>query len=380
MEKLKVTLSPMFHREARQVRIDFQRDAMIMKRLRQLPGLRWSKSNVCWYVPETQDIVSHIYKMLQPEAIVDYSGMPAVNGAIVLNHQRHAKVIQVGLPVLQESHAKAARSFEDWMRARRYSDNTVSTYGDALRIFLRYFHGHDLVDISNEDLVEFNNQYILAKKLSSSYQNQVINAVKLFFRTMESKKMSPELIYRPKRARPLPNVLSKEEVKEILQSQRNIKHRSMLSLIYSCGLRRSELLALKLNDVDHLRHLLIIRRAKGKKDRIAPLSLKMEHLLREYYAAYKPTEWVFEGQRSGEPYNERSLGHVLKQAVQKAGIQKPVTLHWLRHSYATHLLEAGTDLRYIQEILGHSRSTTTEIYTHVSTHNIQRVISPFENL
>jgi integrase/recombinase XerD len=154
----------------------------------------------------------------------------------------------------------------------------------------------------------------------------------------------------------------------------------MLSLIYSCGLRRSELLNLKLTDIDSKRGLVIIRQSKGRKDRVAPLSEKILELLRAYYNAYKPNVWLFEGQDKKSQYDENSLSSVLKQNLEKCKINKPVSLHWLRHSYATHLLENGTDLRYIQEILGHSSSRTTEIYTHVSNHNIQRISSPFDNL
>jgi integrase/recombinase XerD len=154
----------------------------------------------------------------------------------------------------------------------------------------------------------------------------------------------------------------------------------MLGLIYSCGLRRSELLNLRLQEVDTKRNLLIIKQSKGRKDRIAPLSEKTIALLNDYLIAYKPKIWLFEGQDKESRYDESSLVSVLKQALEKCAINKPVTLHWLRHSYATHLLEGGTDLRYIQEILGHSRSTTTEIYTHVSNKSIQNVVSPFDSL
>ena len=201
-----------------------------------------------------------------------------------------------------------------------------------------------------------------------------------FFRTVEDRHLDPSIIHRPKRAKVLPNVLSKEEVKAILSAHQNIKHKTILSLIYSCGLRRSEVLNLKLNDIDSKRGLIIIRAAKGKKDRVAPLSDKIVVLLREYFIACKPKLWLFEGQGGLGPYDEKSLASVLKQALEKVKIDKPVTLHWLRHSYATHLLENGTDLRYIQEILGHSRSTTTEIYTHVSNKSLQKVISPFDSL
>jgi integrase/recombinase XerD len=154
----------------------------------------------------------------------------------------------------------------------------------------------------------------------------------------------------------------------------------MLSLIYSCGLRRSELINLKLTDIDSNRNIVVIRQSKGKKDRIAPLSLKILEMLRDYFKLYKPKVWLFEGSIAGTIYSEQSLQSVLKQALAKVNIKKAVSLHWLRHSYATHLLESGTDLRYIQELLGHNSSKTTEIYTHVSTKNIQQIKSPFDDL
>ena len=154
----------------------------------------------------------------------------------------------------------------------------------------------------------------------------------------------------------------------------------MLSLIYACGLRRGELLNLKPFNVDSKRHLLIILNAKGKKDRVVPISDKVITMLREYYKIYKPRTWLFEGQWAGVQYSETSLQEVLKTALYRARIKKPVTLHWLRHSYATHLLEAGTDLRYIQELLGHKSSKTTEQYTHVTEKSLLRIVSPFDNL
>ena len=202
----------------------------------------------------------------------------------------------------------------------------------------------------------------------------------MYFNTIHYKVIVTEKIHRPKREKVLPNVLSKEEIKLILNAHNNLKHKTMLSLIYSCGLRRSELLHLKPSDIDSKRGIVIIRQSKGKKDRIAPLSSKILEMLRAYYLLSKPKIWLFEGQTVGEQYSEYSLQNVLKQALQKVQIKKPVTLHWLRHSYATHLLESGTDLRYIQELLGHSSSKTTEIYTHVSTKNLQQIKSPFDDL
>ena len=245
--------------------------------------------------------------------------------------------------------------------------------------FLRYFSMKDITAISNDDLIDFNNNYILKNNFSSSFQNQVVNAVKLYFSAIQHKKIDVELIHRPRREKVLPNVLSKEEVKAILDAPYNLKHRAMLAMIYSCGLRRGELLSLTKFDIDSKRMVVIIRMAKGKKDRIVPLSPKILSLLRDYYKSYNPKEFLFEGQGGGK-YSEKSLENVFKQSLLKANNKKPVTLHWLRHSYATHLLESGTDLRYIQDLLGHKSSKTTEIYTHVSTKNIQNIRSPFDDL
>ena len=198
--------------------------------------------------------------------------------------------------------------------------------------------------------------------------------------TVRETKIEIDKIHRPKRSKLLPNVLSKEEIKLILNAHSNIKHKMMLSLIYSCGLRCGELLALQPVHIDSMRNIVLLKNSKGKKDRIVPLNPKILEILRDFYKVYKPKTYLFEGQTIGLQYDARSLQLILKQALQKTGITKPVTLHWLRHSYATHLLESGTDLRYIQELLGHNSSKTTEIYTHVSTKSIQQIKSPFDDL
>jgi integrase/recombinase XerD len=271
-------------------------------------------------------------------------------------------------------------SFKNYMNYRRYSQNTIKTYSDALDVFFRFFQNKTIESLTKEDLIQFNTEYILKKNLSSSYQNQVINAIKLFYRNRFNRSMEVDYIQRPRREKRLPNVLSKNEVKTILEAPTNIKHRAMLSLIYACGLRRSELLNLTLKDILSDRNLLFIQQSKGKKDRVVPIGNKLIEMLRDYYKAFKPKTWLFEGQFPNTKYSEKSLENVLKQSLTKAKITKKVSLHWLRHSYATHLLESGTDLRYIQELLGHSSSRTTEIYTHVSTKNLQQIRSPFDDL
>lgn len=377
------------HREKDVVCLRFDKNDSLNHLLRQVPGLLWSKTLGCWYVPMRSTLRLELVILLKAKAWLDFSLLQETNTKAVnstnhenkqinrytdreLNEGMHTKALSSPITVakkpidalllLSEEGKIKLETFRLWMRSKRYSESTVGTYCDALQTFLRYFASKPVIEISNQDLINFNNHYILANKFSASFQNQVVNAVKLFFRTIELKSLEIELVHRPKRATVLPNVLSKEETKQLLMALRNVKHKTMLSLVYSCGLRRSEVLNLKLLDIDSNRKLVIVRQAKGKKDRIVPLSDKILSLLRDYYVAYKPVQWLFEGQLKGERYDERSLASVLKQAVEKAGINKPVTLHWLRHSYATHLLEGGTDLRYIQEILGHSRSRTTEIY------------------
>jgi integrase/recombinase XerD len=335
-----------YYRNEQRIAVCFEKRKDLIERIKKLPDARWSYTLGAWHLPFSEE---------------------------------NLKRFKLENAVLRADKMLKAEYFSRWLKSKRYSDNTIKTYTEALKSFLLFYNSKPVEQITNEDIITYNNDFILKNKLSASYQNQIVNAVKLFFRTIENKVMNEELIHRPKGEKKLPNVLSKEEVKQILESINNIKHKSMLSLIYACGLRRSELLNLKINQLDSKRNLLLIKQSKGKKDRIIPLSDKILKMLREYYKVHKPKEFLFEGQ-SGGMYSEKSLSSVLQRALENTKINKPVSLHWLRHSFATHLLEAGTDLRYIQELLGHSSSKTTEIYTHVSTKNIQNIKSPFDDL
>lgn len=361
--KTNIQIKQIIHRNKPRLFLQFDYNSELIRSLKNIADASWSQTHKSWYIANNINLLNKLKCELEP-----------------LGVSLHLPNELVKQQELNDRLHKKTEAFISWMRSKRYSSNTIDTYAEALRTFLRFFEGKHVSDITQEDVIRFNNEYILARNLSASYQNQVVNAIKLFFRTVENRSIDIESIHRPKREKQLPNVLSKEEVKLILSAPRNLKHRAMLSLIYSCGLRRGELLNLKLTDIDSKRGLVIIRMAKGRKDRVVPLSPKILVLLREYFIAYKPNQWLFEGQDKKSQYDERSLQQVLKQSLAKAGITKPVTLHWLRHSYATHLLENGTDLRYIQEILGHSRSTTTEIYTHVSNKAIQNISSPFDDL
>lgn len=338
------------HKNTPRIAVYFEKNTKLIAQIKTFENALWSSSQKYWHLPDTEE-----------------------------------NRISFKLPLTQtlspnQEAIENIRVFKNYMASKRYSSSTINIYSDALKSFLTFFNTKSIDQITNEDVILYNNNYILKNKLSSSYQNQIVNAIKLFFNTVEGKTIEIEKIHRPKREKKLPNVLSKEEVKQIITSPINIKHRVMLSLIYSCGLRCGELLALEPQHIDSKRNIVFLKNSKGKKDRIVPLSPKILELLREYYKLYKPKFYLFEGQQPGKQYDARSLQQVLKNTLQKTGIQKPVTLHWLRHSYATHLLESGTDLRYIQELLGHNSSKTTEIYTHVSTKNIQQIKSPFDDL
>jgi integrase/recombinase XerD len=214
---------------------------------------------------------------------------------------------------------------------------------------------------------------------SVSYQKQVVNAVKLFFQLFPSTVFNIDLIERPRNEKRLPIVLSLKEVESLLNCIVNLKHKTMIMMIYSCGLRRGELLSLRTSDIDSERMLVHIKQGKGKKDRMVPLSETMLTNLRAYATAYRPNDLIFTGQFGGK-YSGTSLQAILRSALKRSKIIKPVTLHTLRHSYATHLLESGVNLRYIQVVLGHSSPKTTQIYTHVSSEDFKKIISPLEKL
>lgn len=334
----------------------------------------WNSNRMRWEMPNYKnnlELIKNHFGNRLTDIVVKQANLVAV---------KPKQAIKLEKKEIPEELNKQISDFRKWMEHKRYGESTICTYTEAVKIFLIFMLPKTSHQIVADDMVRFVNDYIIKNDLSYSYQNQVVNGAKLFFREVIKSKLDVEKFERPRREHKLPNVLSKEEVKKILETLVNVKHKTMLSLIYACGLRRSELLNLKPEHIDSKRGLLIVKEAKGKKDRIVPISEKIITMLREYYKGSKPEKWLFEGQKKGEQYSAESLQSVLKLALAKAKITKPVTLHWLRHSYATHLLESGTDLRYIQELLGHKSSKTTEIYTHVSTNSIQKIKSPFDTL
>jgi site-specific recombinase XerD len=223
--------------------------------------------------------------------------------------------------------------------------------------------------------------YLLRKKrISFSYQKQTISAIKFYFEKVlrrETKKYYFEIPRRTENK--LPIVLSKREVKKIIDCAYNLKHKTILSTIYSTGLRLSEAVNLKIADIDSERKLIYVRGGKGKKDRTTLLADELLILLRKYFVIYKPKVWLFEGKDEGQ-YSKRGIQKIFYDTLRKAKIDKKASVHTLRHSFATHLLEQGEDLRYIQKLLGHRRSQTTEIYTHITRTGMKNIVNPVDYL
>lgn len=272
---------------------------------------------------------------------------------------------------------EAMKKYRNILIQKRYSDNTIKTYCNYFKDFCVYFQNDQLENIKITQIKSYILAIIKSKNISISQQNQRINAIKFYFEKVLGREKQYYELHRPRKENKLPKVLSKNEVKSILASSHNIKHKCILMLIYSAGLRRSELLNLLTTDIDSERMVIHINGAKGKKDRISLLSDNLLQLLRQYYKKFHPKKYLFEGQDGGK-YSPTSVANILKKASLKAGIRKNVTPHMLRHSFATHLLEQGTDLRYIQELLGHESSKTTEIYTHVSKKAIDKIRNPID--
>lgn len=230
-----------------------------------------------------------------------------------------------------------------------------------LKVFFEHFNDRDVLALEEDEIRVFLVQACQSKSLS--YQNQLINSIKFFYEHILKRPRTYYQIDRPRKQFRLPVVLSKQEVSAILKEVKNLKHHAILSTIYAGGLRLSELIRLKVTDVDSKRMVITIRQSKGNKDRVVPLSKQLLVELRSYYQEYRPKKYLFEGEKAGR-YGKSSVQQIFRRAKNASGISKQATVHTLRHSYATHLLEAGTDLRMIQVLLGHNSSKTTEIYTH----------------
>jgi integrase/recombinase XerD len=264
------------------------------------------------------------------------------------------------------------------LRLRNYSLKTIKSYKSCIRTFIKQIAPRHPRDLTDDDIRDAFMGLLDSYQRSPAGLNQMINALRFLYVELYHRTMRLGTFERPRAAKKLPVILSEQEVVRLLTGIKNVKHRTIMMLIYSAGLRIGEAVRMKVSDIDGDRMVIHVHAGKGKKDRYTLLSEEMLRQLDAYYGHYHPTGYLFSG-AEGRPYiSERSVESVFARALRGAGIQKPATVHTLRHSFATHLLEHGTDLRFIQELLGHSSSKTTEIYTHVSTQRIGKIANPLD--
>ncbi|MDP5077123.1 MAG: site-specific integrase [Nonlabens sp.] len=274
------------------------------------------------------------------------------------------------------------QTFHDFARLleiKRYAPNTINSYHGSLIAFQKYIGNKPLQELSTYKLLHEIGEVVLHKKLAYTTHKQLIGALKLYLMEIHNREIDFSTVYPKTQPRPLPVVLSLQEVKKVLDASTNLKHKCMLTMVYALGLRSGELINLKITDIDKTRRQIHLKNAKGGKDRILPYPDSMRELLKAYYLEFKPQTYLFNGQNAPQ-YAPESLRQVFIKACVKARIKKTVTLHSLRHAYATHLMDAGTDVRVIKELLGHNNIKTTLIYTHVTQRTLDKVPSPLDFL
>lgn len=286
----------------------------------------------------------------------------------------------------KKGNAQVALTKKDWIHnfekkllLQRYAQNTIKTYSACINRWINYRGNEPLELVTEKDIEQFITEMIENENWSASYQKQMLAAIEKFHILFFQVKFNIKSLYPMRQAFALPKYLNQEEIKKLFAACTNIKHVCIMKLLYGGGLRLSELLNLQIQDIDSKDMLIHIRNAKGQKDRKVMLSGQLLQDLRNYYKLYRPKRQLFEGQNN-DAYSARSVQNIIKTAAEGAGIRKEVSPHILRHSFATHLLENGTDIRYIQELLGHKSVKTTEIYTHISDVSKSKIKSPLDNL
>ncbi|AFL83658.1 site-specific recombinase XerD [Belliella baltica DSM 15883] len=355
------------------LRLYFGFHAELMKVLKSFPYYKWDSKSKSWSIPYSEQFLEEIKKR-----IVEF-GMELIYQE-EKNEDRVKRKSQEKIP----NYRKCPEEYIYKLEERRYSPSTVRAYVPLFEEFINHFPSTLIEEMGEKEVMEFSRYLVTERKVSSSHQNQAINAIKFYFEKVKGGERKYYHVDRPVREKILPEVLSEEEVSAILKATINLKHRAILMTIYSAGLRISELINLKIKDIDSNRMQIRIEQGKGKKDRYTLLSSKALEILRIYIKQERPHYYLFEGQGSKieKPlkYSARSIQSILKQSLQRTEIKKKITVHTLRHSFATHLLENGTDLRYIQSLLGHESPKTTQIYTHITTKGFDQIKSPLDGL
>lgn len=338
--------------------------------LKSIRGHKWHPEKKQWSFPFTMDIAEQIIKIFEGEKLTIGPEIRA----------RLDKTQNGDVPQLGQHDANDLTELRRLMRLKNYSHKTIKSYLSCLRTFTKFFERSDPRNLTGEEIRTFLLHLMDVEEFSAASINQMINAIRFYYVEYLKKPLIVGDIPRPRNVKKLPSVLDKTEVKRIFDAVSNLKHKALLMVTYSGGLRVGEVVRLQLEDIDSTRMTIHVHKAKGRKDRYTILGKKTLTVLRAYYKSYHPSRWLFEGQQSGHHITERSAQQVFKDAAARANIHKNVSIHSLRHSFTTHLLESGVDIRYIQELLGHRSMKTTEIYTHVSRRKLSEIQNPIDDL
>ena len=369
-----ITLYHLMINNKKMIGIKFTPDKVLQALIKSLDNPKWSAHYNMAYVLNTKNNLSTIYTTFKGVAWINYNRfltnrpIHTTNEEVDIDWYRKRKVT--------EQHRRCPEEYLLKLELKRYANSTIRTYVHFFEHFINQYPDIDLHAI-NESHIRGYLQLLIRQHKSNSCINQAINAIKFYYEVVLGMPNRFYEVERPRKEFKLPTIISKEEVLALIAQTNNLKHRCIVELLYGSGLRRSELINLKIEDIDSKRMLVRIKKAKGNKDRLTLLSQNALLDLRCYYKNWKPKEYLFEGQKGGK-YSGQAVVNVVKKAAFKAKIRIPVTPHMLRHSFATHLLEAGVDLRQIQVLLGHQSTKTTEIYTHVATNTFKSIKNPLD--
>ncbi|MFN0014182.1 MAG: tyrosine-type recombinase/integrase [Saprospiraceae bacterium] len=348
----------------------------LLATVKNIHGRRWDPDQKVWEVPYTKLTIRFLGKHFRPEqlqwAFASSDDIPERLPEPERIYTKHEKVE----PAKYEA---AVVALEQVLLLKRYSWRTIKAYKNCFRQFIRHYDDIRPREITRKQINDYLTVLIKERNISVSHQSQILSAIKMFYAAVAEQEEKVKGLFQPKKQQKLPNVLLEEEVTALLRSLDNPKHRCILMLIYSAGLRLGEAIGLRLSDLQPEKNRLFVRGGKGKKDRCTLLSAKVWEQLKTYIEVHQPIEWVFEGQSGGQ-YSDRSVQKIFTFAKMKSMINPSATVHTLRHSFATHLLEKGVDLRYIQELLGHESSKTTEIYAHITHKGWDKIKSPIDDL
>lgn len=364
-----ITLKHLFIDGQKHIGLQFIYDKVIQALVEKLPGVCWSDQFSMYHLANSKANLDIIFNTFKGEVWIN--GNYFFDLKSELNTDGPKNVEWYRKRKLKKNFKRCPTAYLDKLELKKYADNTVKTYVHHFECFINHYHDIAPTDINENEVREYL-KILVRENRSNSYINQSINSIKFYYEAVMGMPNRFYAIERPRKQRQLPKVLSKQEIMDLIEATNNIKHRCIVSLLYSSGLRRSELLKLKIEDIDGKRMLITINGAKGNKARITVLSPSLLKELRIYYKEYRPRTYLFEGP-TNKPYTASSVLKLIANAAIKAGIQKKVTPHMLRHSFATHLLEDGTDIRHIQLLLGHNSTKTTEIYTHVAETSFKKI-------